>query len=145
MLVSLPRVVCGWCPLSLTSSIKDMDSREDGESTIALCVMRLAIRAPEGDRLRIRSWWKVGAISPTIGSKMLMTAIMYTYQLKNMLHSSLLRYVAVFPEKIFDGFVDFLVDFDRISREEFGDFGGIVVGFFFRIHFEKWMEQRLDV
>ena len=121
-----------------------MDSREDGEGTIALWVMRLAIRAPEGDRLRVRSWWKVGAISPTIGSEKLLTAIMYTYQLKNMLHGFLLRYVAVIPEESFDGFVDLLVDFDRISREEFGDFGGIVVGFFFRVHFEKWMEQRLD-
>ena len=67
---------------------------------------------------------------PAIDSEIL-TAIVYTHQFKNMFRSFLLRYVAISMEKLFDGFVDLLVDFDGICGEESGDVGGIVGGFFF--------------
>ena len=57
--------------------------------------------------------------------------MVYTHQFKNMFRSLLLRYVAIFLEELFDRFVDLLVDFDGICGEEFGDLGGIVVGFLF--------------
>lgn len=61
-----------------------------------------------------------------------------------MFHRLLLRDVAIFLQKLFDGLVDLSVDFGRIRRKEFGDCGGIVVGFFFRVHFEDRMDRRLD-
>ena len=58
-------------PSSHTSSVESMYSRENGESTVALWVRRLAIRAPEVNCYWVNSGWRVGhpPIPPAIDSE----------------------------------------------------------------------------